>query len=465
MSKTKNLQFINNFYKEAEKEKGEIITPDYITTIYRDNDTGEKKAKIIIEPEYKYYIAKPNIQIDYNHRFFEKSKLDPVITKYNNLLYDIACRTNMKDYYYDCLYTKGMGKELKKLHHINYIFGTNIEICDYYKKIFLDKYNCNKTILTKGFYDIEVDSIDIDGFADEHEAKAPINALSLFLDEIKVMYILLLKNHKNDKFNKYYKNQDKYKEMLLDKYKEDGIKKIKMLFFDKEIDLIKKFFDIINKYKPDFCLAWNARFDIQTILNRIINLNYAPEDICTHPDFRQYPVLCNFYEDNKAQIYGKRGDTLYLSSYTEFLDQMIIYAALRIGRGEKRSYKLNIIAREEVKSEKIDFSEIGSIKTLPYDNYKIFVEYNMKDVLLLHLIEQKNKEVDLMYQWGLMTYTRLSKVLRKSVSLYNAFSAELNKIGYIIGNNINDMKKQNDESINDDIPESNKLDEDTLEDE
>ena len=144
---------------------------------------------------------------------------------------------------------------------------------------------------------------------------------------------------------------------------------------------------------------------------------------------------------------------------------MIIYAALRIGRGEKRSYKLNIIAREEVKSEKIDFSEIGSIKTLPYDNYKIFVEYNMKDVLLLHLIEQKNKEVDLMYQWGLMTYTRLSKVLRKSVSLYNAFSAELNKIGYIIGNNINDMKKQNDESINDDIPENNKLDEDTLEDE
>ena len=89
----------------------------------------------------------------------------------------------------------------------------------------------------------------------------------------------------------------------------------------------------------------------------------------------------------------------------------------------------------------------------------------MKDVLLLHLIEQKNKEIDLMYQWGLMTYTRLSKVLRKSVSLYNAFSAELNKIGYIIGNNINDMKKQNDESINDDIPESNKLDEDTLEDE
>ena len=50
------------------------------------------------------------------------------------------------------------------------------------------------------------------------------------------------------------------------------------------------------------------------------------------------------------------------SSHTVFYDQMILYAAIRKGRGESRSNKLTLKAEKEINDKKLDYSEEGNFK-------------------------------------------------------------------------------------------------------
>ena len=48
--------------------------------------------------------------------------------------------------------------------------------------------------------------------------------------------------------------------------------------YDKEIDLIADVFRLLNTRKPNYCMMWNMRFDIQYLFHRIkaLDMNLHP---------------------------------------------------------------------------------------------------------------------------------------------------------------------------------------------
>jgi len=195
---------------------------------------------------------------------------------------------------------------------------------------------------------------------------------------------------------------------------------------------------------PDFCGIWNASFDMQTIMNRLDKLGRKKENIMCHPDF---PLKrCFYYEDRKVQKPADKGDYFESCSYTQYIDLMNLYASLRKASGERESYSLDAICNNELGFAKINYSEVANIKTLPYENYFLFLKYNINDVLLLKQLEEKNKDINMLYSLADETRTRMNKAMRKTISLRNLAHKFYFDQGYIMGNNHNNVYNKDNES-------------------
>lgn len=154
-----------------------------------------------------------------------------------------------------------------------------------------------------------------------------------------------------------------------------------------------------------------------------------------HPDFPS--KVCRFKADTRNFEIKNKNDVMILSSYTNFIDQMELYAANRKGGAELRNYKLNYIAKKELKDTKLDYSEDGNIKTLPYTNFEMFVSYNIKDVLLQYGIERRTSDLDTLYVSSYKNATPYSKVFKQTVVLRNVQYVNYLRRGLVPGNNIN----------------------------
>jgi DNA polymerase elongation subunit (family B) len=190
-------------------------------------------------------------------------------------------------------------------------------------------------------------------------------------------------------------------------------------------------------------------FDIPFIVARIKELGMNPIDVMCHKDF---PIKELYYKkDTKNFMVQNKSDFFKISAYTAYLDQMLLYAGLRKGGGEQRSYALNAIGQKEVGDEKLDYHEEANIKTLPYVNFKKFVMYNIKDVLLQLGIERKTNDIENVYQRAYTNATSFHKIFKQTVFLKNRAYIEYYKQGLIIGNNTNveygipDVEKEDDD--------------------
>ena len=95
---------------------------------------------------------------------------------------------------------------------------------------------------------------------------------------------------------------------------------------------------------------------------------------------------------------------------------MCYYANIRKVNGMKESYALDFIANEELGKEKLDYTGY-TIKNLAWKNFKLFFLYNIMDVSLLMLLEQKNLDFDMIQRLSEITNTRHEKVFKKTVCL------------------------------------------------
>ena len=182
---------------------------------------------------------------------------------------------------------------------------------------------------------------------------------------------------------------------------------------------------------------WNAKFDNLTLINRIIKLGGDPGQVISSNEVPEDLRFAYFSEDKKQQKFCDKGDAMMCASFSTYLDQLIVYTALRKGQGELESFSLNTVARNDLGDEKLDYTDTSNIKSLPYDNYKMFVAYNIKDVFLLYELERKNDDVNMLYSLAKTTRTRISKAMRKTVSLKNLAVKFYYDQGFIMGNNCN----------------------------
>jgi len=430
-----NIMLLDVLYHNGNKD---TEYTDYIDIIYKNTKSGEKLLKTIEKPEIEIYFTKEEYRdYDYNKTFMELDKTEKHTVPYKSLPWYIAKQageqyvSQLKNYI-----ELGKYRDISKIHAYPYVFGSDCPIDAFYRVNWLLEYdNEAEKKVTKQFLDIEVDTIDIEGFP--RDGECPINAVTIVDEEGMACYTFLLNNPNNPLIKEFIDDIDSFIDELHDMFDESyGVLDYQIYMYDDERDLIISTFRLINTLKRDFMLIWNGGgFDIPYMIERIKVLGLKPEDVMCHSDF---PVKrCRFIKDTKNFAVANKGDCLKLSSYTKYIDQMILYAATRKGQSELRSHSLNFIAQHELNDDKLNYDDEANIKTLPYKNYRKFVAYNIKDVLLQFGIERKTNDVDGLYLRSYSNATDYDKIFKQTVMLKCRAYYEFLLQGYIIGNNIN----------------------------
>lgn len=448
-----DIQYVDN--------KGE---DDCIYTIWKDLDTGEKNLSIEKKPTRIIYFEKPDCRNHkYNKTYERLENLIPVEVKEKNLIYEIANHIgdDGKRFVKECFDNRDY-KRLNDLQLYPYVFGSDLDIRGYKRLQWKNNYdNKRPKHLSLGFLDIEVDIME--GGPDP--TYNPIDLVTLIDVDKKDVYTFALTGvdykepkvkpkteyeiQEEEKKKNYYKhrmNEQEYWSSHVDELIKKAHEKFDesymgftyhINFYQNELMMLVHLWQLINTLKLDMIGIWNMDFDIPFIYNRLLALGVDPKDIMCHKDF---PIKqCYYKKDMRHFAIKEKSSWFNLSSYTMFVDQMVIYAALRKGQSELRSNKLTYIAEKEIGDKKLDYSEVGTIKTLSYTDYLLYILYNIKDVLLQVGIENRTSDMDTYYLTSYVNITPYEDVFKQSVKLRFVQYASYMSQGLIIGNNMNNF--------------------------
>ena len=461
-------------YVKANKRAG---TPDYLYIIWKDLDTGEKYMQPVQEPMMDIYFEKPEYRDHlYNKNYAKLETLDKKTVKAKDIIFAIA--NDMGDIgrnrLSECFTTRNYSG-LREFLIYPYVFGADYDPRVWYRYKWMEAFNNDRAKeVTKGFLDIEVDTFEASGFP--NSAVDPIDLVTIIDTSTNQSYTFILMGreyHERDmsdmsddekqkeiergqmyeerhqQENYYYEHQDELLKEAHNLFDESypGMD-YHFYFYKDERKLLVHLFQLINTLKLDFIGIWNMPFDIPYIMERMVALGLDPKEIMCHPDF---PVKeCYFKKDTINFAIKNKSDAFKLSSYTIFVDQMVIYAAIRKGQQELRSNKLTYIAEREIGDVKLDYSEEGNLKTLGYRNWLKYVLYNIKDVLLQTGIEEKTTDLDTYYMTSYENITPYEGEFKQTVKLRNAQYLFYLKNGMVPGENVNGFMYNNSKEEDDD---------------
>jgi len=454
------------------------IEYDSLLLIYRD-ENGNKQTQFIDRAEVPFYIIKDKQSPEAftPQMFIEKDKVERTTT-YTDMLYrELAIKTDSLNYFDRVVTTWGeKSSNIKNLFKHNWLYDTDMDFADRYIARFHEEFQPDENYkLHKCYFDIEVDimpdgwkkdakgNIGFMGFPDEEIAPVPVNIITLFDEKAMDVYTFVVKNSANTSLNEFQRNVENFKGYLDQKLDlEDDIKanNINILFYNSEEEAIEAFFEKMHEIDPDFALAWNQGFDVQTLQNRLKKLysrkaelrerNIRPQDqmitVISDPKYliqtdrsgkTAYLSPRAYYIARKDRSFVDRTDTFDVMDGINWMDQMLYYANIRKTSGQKESYSLDAVSFDELGKEKLEFAAGETIKTLAWIDFKKFAEYNIRDVMLLHLLEEKNLDMDMLQRLSEITNTRKDKVFKKTISLKNFVNKYAFDSGYIMGNNKN----------------------------
>lgn len=407
---------------------------DYINIIYRDMVTGKKDMYTIEEPEIDIFIVKEEYRNFKKPRhFIEKDKVETKTVKYKNVLWEIAKigGEGTMEFYK----THSM-KERKDLYKYPYVLGADVPIETYYRCLWNEQVgNCEKVDIHKAFLDIEVDQINYEGNIAK-KGECPVNAVTIIDDKTDISYTFLYDDGNNPLIPEFVNNQESFQKKLHEEFDADyGVLTYKIYMFDNELEMLIQIFKLIKTICPDFVLIWNMGYDIPYLENRIRRLGVNPESIMCDKGFPTDSLF--YYEDLRSFEWANKRDSFTISSKAHYSDQLINYAALRKSQGAVKRVNLDYVAKKEIGIGKVGYSDVATIRTLPYVDYVLFVLYNIGDVLSQRGIERKVKDVNNLYLISTTNNIGYTDALKQTVTFRGLMFTYLRKIGYVLGHNTN----------------------------
>lgn len=322
----------------------------------------------------------------------------------------------------------------RKMCECPWVFKADFEPASYYRLRWIQKHGIRGIDVTKvapAFLDIETDVLDrgIDP-RDYTTAPQPINAVTLIIPHVKIAALFVLAPRPKEKLHpKFHELLDKqieeYNWMMshMEQFKhdlvyedEENVKyvegfdiRVHVFDFDKEIHMIQTIFAYVAKYRPWFLLSWNAPFDDNYLMNRIRYLGYDPCDIMIPPEFKTKKI--HFSEDkSKDAVIKTSKDWFDISSYPVMMCQMRLFAAIRKSQQERRSYQLDVVAREMAgvgKSTHFD-------RKLAYEHFLDFLKYNFRDVIAQVAVEEATHDCRTLVSRSYMFATQYSKCFQET---------------------------------------------------
>lgn len=444
-------------YIKPDKNKGieesfEVVYKTEDGSIYKSNEPAEADI-YFVKPEFRDF--------NYNKPQERLERLEKKRVRISQIRYKIAEEIGEEGeaFIRQCYNNKDF-RSLNRLYGWRFAFGCDFQPEFYFMKDWYSKYQLKNIKLTKAFIDIETEIIDhipdLDKIAGS--AYAPVNCVTVFLEETKESYTFILRPQPPSAVSytdpeEYSKRYGLYKDQRAQHAKlmanpekflgdlnesfDPTYGKIKYVLrdYENEIDLIADVFRLINDRKPNFCLIWNMRFDIQYLLERIKVLGYDPRSIMCHPDFQN--PKCYFHVDRMLFQLEKQYDYFHCSSYTQFICQMRLYASIRKSQQMLKSVSLNAIGERELKDKKVEYPPETNMINFPFKDWIKFIKYNIKDVLIQVGIERKTNDVLTYYLKSHSNLTPYNKIFRETHLLRNVREMYFERDGWVQGNNIN----------------------------
>lgn len=237
------------------------------------------------------------------------------------------------------------------------IFGNNRYEYAFISDEFEDDVFWDRDQINVVYLDIEVASDD--GFPEPQEASKEVTAITLFDGKMYTTYAC--------------------------GYFAPHLDNINYVKCDDENQLLRRFVDDFSLNFPDIITGWNVKFfDVPYLVNRIIRV--LGEDYANKISPWKKVSLRETNIMNRTQIHF---DIFGIAT----LDYLELYKKYSFTPQE--SYRLDHVANSELGEKKLDYSEHENLHELYKKDFQKFVEYNIRDVYLVHKLNDKGRLLEL----------------------------------------------------------------------
>ena len=220
--------------------------------------------------------------------------------------------------------------------------------------------------LQTAFFDIEVDFDPERGYASPEEAFMPITSVGVYLQWMDAMVCLAVPP----------------KTLTWEQAQNIASQLPEVILFKTEKELLQTFLQLIDD--ADILSGWNSEgYDIPYTTNRIIKVLGKSET-------RKLCLWDQFPRERTYEAFGAERQTYDLIGRVH-LDYMQLYR--KYNYEERHSYRLDYIGEMEVGEKKVAYE--GSLDRLYNHDFKLFLEYNIQDVMLLDKLDKKLQFIDL----------------------------------------------------------------------
>lgn len=272
-----------------------------------------------------------------------------------------------------------------------------------------------KNDLRTFFFDIEVIA---DEFPNATEAKFPITSITIYDSQTKKYYVWGTKQY----------NVYTCKDHLQDIEPEDIVYEYCLT----EKGLIKSFVKFWRNNFPDLLVGYNSySFDMPYIVHRIEQV-FGPDKAS-----KLSPVE-NIYGVEKENKFGQKYKE-YTIAGVAHLDYMVLYKTFT--PSERESDSLDYVCQLELGTGKIDFGG-ESLLTLSKTDWNKFINYNIWDVRLLVMLDEKRKYLNVAKFSAFSGFCNLDKVLGKVAIITGVLAKQALLDGKIISTQKEGIKEK-----------------------
>ena len=154
--------------------------------------------------------------------------------------------------------------------------------------------------------------------------------------------------------------------------------------------LLDEFLNTWKKVDPDIISGWNIeRFDIPYLVNRIKRVLGRG----SHNRLSPWNKVITKMTKGKPAAAGNGWSEIPVETHfplgVAVLDYMTLYKNKNIMPSSYEAYSLNAICAEELGEKKLDYSGYENLLDLYRRDFKLFMDYNIRDVKLIEKLEQK----------------------------------------------------------------------------